>query len=241
MPLRALFVTFFLTSATLGFAQQGDMQQWIMGDSQQQTEQRLTSLGVEKSAVSGLKEPQFEHVTWNSLRTHTREQYATLFLPCTLDTAYLYLVTKKEADWHVIDSLKLDCHYDLNVSVEISYIRNSSIDEVMIHHACDGHGTGILQQNFMVVTVVGDKFRTELETEEVLNVSRANGGPKYELNQRSTFAAIPIRQSNSRAIEETRSKTLNGKMTVQRRIFRWNANSGHYLPSKFVDIEVNGK
>jgi hypothetical protein len=110
----------------------------------------------------------------------------------------------------------------------------------MIHHACDGHGTGFLQQNFIVVTVAGDKFKTELESEEVLNVSRV-GDPKYELNQHSTFTVIPIRQSNSHVLEETRNKTLNGKLTVQRRTFRWNATSGHYLPSKFVDVEVNGE
>ncbi len=90
MYLRALFTIFLLTSTASVFAQQRDMQQWITGDSQQQTEQRLTSLGVDKTAVDGLKEPRFEYGKWNSLRTRTREQYATLFLPCALDTAYLY-------------------------------------------------------------------------------------------------------------------------------------------------------
>lgn len=220
------------------FAQQQDMRQWVLGENREQAKQRLTSLVVDRDAVEGLDSPLYKYAQWNSLRTNSEPQFATLFLPCTRDIAYLYLLANENAAWHVKDRLRLDCHYDLNVSIEISPLRGPTLDEVMIHHACDGHGAGFLQQNFTVTTMVDGKFKTELETEEVLNVSRV-GGPRYDLSQRSTFTAIPIRGSNSHVIEETRTKTLNGKLTVQRRRFRWSASSGRYLPSKFVAVEAN--
>jgi len=59
------------------------------------------------------------------------------------------------------------------------------------------------------------------------------------MDQSSTFTLIPIRNSRSRAIEETRSSTLNGKLTVQRRTFRWNATRGKYVPSAFTIVEAS--
>ena len=241
-PMKAwvLCLLYLLLAGTKLPAQQQDMEQWLEGESPEQTAQRLQSLGVDKSAAEGLKQSQHKFVQWKHVQTATLKQFAVLFLPCASDTAYLYLLAEDEAQWRVIDQRQLDCHYDLNVSVEVASIHNSSMDEVMVHHACEGHGTGYLQQNFSVLAVVNGKFKTELETEEALNVSR-EGRPKYELTQHSTFTLVPAVQAHSRAIEETRSKTLNGKISVQRRIFRWHVTSGKYLPSEFVSVEANNQ
>jgi hypothetical protein len=95
-----------------------------------------------------------------------------------------------------------------------------------------------LEQHFSVFAVFDGKLKEELETEEVLRSYPTAVERPRNLDQNSTFALIPIRNSRSRAIEETRSSTLNGKLSVQRRTFRWNAAKGKYVPSAFTPIEA---
>jgi len=240
MNLRVFFSVIALLLCIKLSAQQPDMDRWIYDGGIAQTAQRLISLGVDKDAAEALVHPNYEYAKWNSLRTQSQQKFAILFLPCTLDSAYLYLLTNDESAWHVVDKVRLDCHYDLNVSIEITPVRKTALDEVIVHHACDGHGTGFLQQNFKVLGVMKGKFKIFLDTEELLNVYRGGDTP-YDLKERSTFIAVPMRGSSSRVIEETRSKTINGRFIVERRQFRFNASSARYLPSKFMKIEASSE
>jgi hypothetical protein len=174
------------------------------------------------------------------IRTGSPQQDAILFIPCILDSAHIYLLANKGEYWHVTDLEKPDCHYDGSVSIEIAPVRSPGIDEILVHHAGAGHGTGISQQDFNVFAVSSEKLRLELEIEEVVNISRPHRFlyERNELVQHSTFVLIPISRSLSRVIEETRSTTLNDKLTVQRRLFRWSASKSRYLPSKFSPVEA---
>jgi hypothetical protein len=135
---------------------------------------------------------------------------------------------------------KPDCHYDHSVSIEIAPIRNSAFEEVLVHHVGAGQGAGISVQDFNVFAVSGGNLKTELDAEEVVNIFRPHlySYERYDLIQRSTFVLIPTNHSHSRVIEETRSTTLNDKLTVQRRQFHWKATRGQYLPSKFSLVEA---
>jgi hypothetical protein len=90
-----------------------------------------------------------------------------------------------------------------------------------------------LQQDFQVFTIAGGKLDMVLDAEEVI-VASPHGG--RELVQRSQFVAVPTKRSHPYDIEETRSATLNGKLTVQRRLYRWAASRGRYIPSSFVGV-----
>lgn len=79
---------------------------------------------------------------------------------------------------------------------------------------------------------------TELVTDEVFHDFQYDK-PPHELDRKSVFTVIPVRDSRSRAIEETRSRTFDGKLTVQRRTFRWNAATQKYSPSPFTPVEAS--
>ena len=80
----------------------------------------------------------------------------------------------------------------------------------------------------MIFIVTGGKLKVALQAEEVIIASRNRGVD--ELVQRSTFVAIPTGEGHPRAIEETRSSTVNGKLKVLRRYFRWSPLAKQYLP-----------
>jgi hypothetical protein len=219
-----------------------DMDIWL--SYQDMMTQRLASLGVPRQVAQTLVSPNGEIVTypkWQTARSGPGQRFGLLFLPChaNWDTAYLYALLRRQGAWHVTDHIEVDCHYDDSVSFEIVQIRDPDHDEVLVHHACAGHGTGYLEQLFSVFTLSAGKLKDELETTEVLHSYPTAVDRPRDLDQNSTFTVVPIRGSQIRAIEETRSNVLNGKLTVQRRIFRWNAAREKYTPSTFVSVAAS--
>ena len=220
-----------------------DMENWI--DIRGETVDRLVSLGVDRKTAEWFVSDQGNDDSlwekWKTGRAGAHERYAILFLPCHLthDTADLYALSRQENAWHVSDQIELDCHYDDSVSFQTISIRDPSRDEVLVHHACAGRGTGYLEQHFSVFSVVNGKLMEELATDEVLHSYPTAVERPRDLDQNSTFTVIPVVGLRSRAIEETRSSELNGRLTVQRRIFRWNAAKGKYVPSAFTPVEAS--
>jgi hypothetical protein len=212
--------------------------EWLeVGETPEKVE-RLVGLGVERKVAEAFTSQENIVAKVEPLRLEPHQTHAVLFLPCVEDDAYLYVLRWENNSWHLKDHKSFDCHYDLDVFFVIAPIRNATRDEIQVHHACEGHGTGYLEQRFRVFSVDRGKLIDELETDEVLHESRQGGGPRRDLVQSSTFTLIPIRQSKVRAIEETRSTLLNDRLTVQRRIFRWDGAKRRYLPSKFFEIEA---
>jgi hypothetical protein len=174
---------------------------------------------------------------WAFARMGMKSRVGVLFLPCNwTDFAYAYLVQFSAGGWHVTDQDQFDCHYDDDVSMAIVQIREADRDEIAIHHACNGRGSGYLEQDFSVYFPTRGKLKVELETEEVLHSSRIGYDRPHDLDRKSTFTIIPISGSQARAIEQTRRSVFNGNLTVQRRIFRWHPTKGRYLPSAFTPV-----
>lgn len=218
-----------------------DMQDWINNGNK--TVERLVSLGVErKVAESFVSDQEIDGslwVRWQTARAGAQMRLGILFLPCHLpdDGADLFALARQGGAWHVTDHAEFDCHYDDSVSIDIQQIRFADRDEVLVHHACEGRGTGFLQQDFQLYLPFQGKLRLELDAQEVLN-SFPPPDMGRDLKQRSTFTVIPIRDSSSRAIEEIRSSISGDRLTVQERIYRWDEKKWKYIPSKFTVIEA---
>ncbi|MGP8174530.1 MAG: hypothetical protein ACLP7O_08290 [Terracidiphilus sp.] len=221
-------------------AQPREMELWLYNGKDQERIDRLVSLGIEREVATEFTLAKEEYARWFPLRTGLGQKNAILFLPCVRDNAHLYLMTQQNTIWRVTDVEKPDCHYDMSVSVEITPIRNPAFDEVLMHHVGEGHAGSYSQQDFEVYSVARGKLKQVLDAEEVI-VASQYVSPNIDMNritQKSLFVLVPIEKSRSRIIEETRSSTLNGKLKVQRRQFRWNAAKSRYLPTKFVPLEA---
>lgn len=216
-------------------AQQQNMKMELNSGTNAEKVQKLVALGIERETADVALAPSEPILDWQPVRTKSRDENAILFLPCIRDSAHLYLMKGDGATWSVSDQLEIDCHYDNSVSVEVSPVRNASVDDLLIHHAARAHGTGYAEQHFMVVSVDDGKFKVVLDTEEFVAVYRTPEG-SFDRVQRSTFTLIPVSRSHSREIEETRSTVLNGKLTVKRRFFRWNGTQ--FSSSEFLRVTV---
>jgi hypothetical protein len=211
------------------------MTDWLRSGEESQIVERLVTFGVGRQDAEYASS---EDMEWLRIQTSHQAKHALLFVPCTLDYAQVYVMAWQNTSWHVTDHANFDCHYDESVALDIKHIRNRRFEEVQVHHACEGHGTGFLQQDFKVFAIENSKLRLELDTEEVVNSSPTAVDHPHNLQQTSVFVLIPLGGSSSRAIEETRSRDLNGKLSVQRRFFRWNADKGRYTPGRFSPVEA---
>ena len=210
------------------------MNRWLNSGTGEGRVQKLISLGVDRETA---ELSVGDELDWRPIRSESHREAAILFLPCGgLYAASLHLLEKTDHGWHVTDSVGFDCHYDESVSFETARLRSPKSDDVLVHHECEAHGTGFVQQNLNVFAVVSSKFKLLLNTEEIVEASDLPVG-SYEIHQRSSFAQIPDAGSGSRAIEETRCATVNGKLTIYKRQFLWSAVKFRFLPSKLVEVE----
>jgi hypothetical protein len=228
-----LTILVLLTSGGIvASAQQRSMRVWLNTGTGEQKMQRLVTMGVGPEAAEVVAISSGPEVEWLPLHTKSDKQLAVLFIPCSGDSAFAYLMKQAANDWQAADHVGFDCHYDGSVWLEVAAIVKKAAEDVLVHHACVSHGTGFVQQDFQVLAVRHDKLKSVLDTTEILKAAD-EGLDKY---QRSSFVVVP--SSVGRVIEETRSTTLNGRLSVDRRYFRWVASEGAYRPSRFVPVSV---
>jgi hypothetical protein len=214
---------------------QSQMKTWLDTGTDKERVQKLVSLGIKREVAELAMGGEF---SWQPIRTESHGEVALLFLPCGGEsTASLYLLEKNDRGWHVADSVGFDCHYDDSVSVEMVPIRSAEFDDVLVHHECEGRGTGFLRQDFNVFAIRSDKFKLVLDAEEILKES--DWPERHEVLQRSSFEQIPATQLASGAVEETRCTTVDGKLTIRKRHFRWSPSKFRFLASGFVNIEAS--
>jgi len=209
------------------------MQRWLNTGTDEERVEKIVSLGVGRESAelaSG------EDVEWRAVRSKSHHPAAILFLACGgLYGASLYLLKSTTQGWHVTDAVGFDCHYDESVSVGVQALHRPHVDDVLVHHECEGHGTGFVQQNFNVFVIDSSKLELALSAEEVL---KENDWPKtYVVSQRSSFALTAATFDGSGSIEETRRTEKNGKLTVEKRTFQWSPKKFCFAPSPFVKVK----
>lgn len=228
----SMLIIVLLAGNGLAIAQQPPMRAWLNTGTGEQKMQRLVAMGVDREAAEAVAISLEPEVEWLPLHTKSNQQLAILFLPCSGDVAYAYLMERIANEWKAEDSESFDCHYDDSVFVELGAMADNTVEDLFVHHACVEHGIGGFQQNFQVFAIRSMKLNPVLDTAEILK-SDNDDLDDYE---RSSFVVVPT--PAGRVIEETLSTTLNGRLIVERRYFRWVASKGGYRPSRFVPVSV---
>jgi hypothetical protein len=212
------------------------MTAWLNTGTQQEREAKFVSLGMKRESADLAAS---DEVVWQPVRSDSERELALLFHPCgALSTASLHLLTRANGRWHVVQSVGFDCHYDDSVSFQLSSLRSPKIDDVVVHHECEGHGTGFVQQNLNVFAIKSGRLQLVLSVEEVID---ANGTDNHELLQRSSFAAIESHESGIPTLQETQCEKLNGKLAVRKRRFRWSETKFRFLRSPFVSVTTESE
>lgn len=252
MMRRVLFLLAFCAALTIvGAAQKDFGADWFNTGTNQEKTNRLASIGVDKKiAEAFFQDSRKPSPKWADLASMAGTDRALIFLPCSsLDRAYIYLMAKQTGRWSITDWNSFDCHYDESVAFTVEHLRSSHIDEIFVHHACEGHGTGYLQQDFFIFEARNGKLREIMDAAEVLRAYPVDGSPQIE--QSSRFQIIPSDHSSSKQIEEIRTKRISRRTDfseggstqaishtkVQRRIFRWDSKRRRYIASPYAAVQ----
>ena len=236
MKWRLLGGLAFLSLAFPVMAQQSQMEGYLNSGSDAERVQKLLSLGAKRESAELLSGGELK---WREIRSDSPQEMALLFAPCgSFYGSSLYLLKSTDHGWRIVDDVGFDCHYDNNVSFEVVSLRRPNVDDVLVHHECEEHGTGFVKQNFNVFAIVSSKFRLVLNTEEIVKASGWPGGG--ELDQQSAFVTMPTTGARSGIIEETRNSNENGNLTVEKRHFRWSKMRFRFIRSKFVKVKQSG-
>ena len=167
MRLPRVIVACIVLFISSGVVSQQSMQSLVNSGTGEQKMQRLIAMGVESNAAETVaisSEPQLQ---WLSLQTESNKQLAVLFIPCSGDLAFAYLMRHVGNEWRAVDHDSFDCHYDDSVSLEVATLANKHAQDVLVHHACVSHGTGFVQQDFQVLTVRDGKFQGRVQGVEI--------------------------------------------------------------------------
>ena len=144
---------------------------------------------------------------------------------------YLYLLQGSDEEpvkmaWHVIHHQQFDC-WDMTCSFEILPLRQPDVDDIVVHHITEGHGSSYLADQTQVFSILNGKLQQTLVTQDHLQEGGVAGSDVLE--QRSTFLRFP-----GNALEETRTTTVDYKLKkVERRYWRWSEQKHKFVSGQF--------
>lgn len=192
----------------------------------------LTRLGIDpamaKAAVEELLPGQ--QIALRPVRSPEKTPYGAVFM-LGFRGCFLYLLKEKDdagkPSWRAIDQQTLDC-WDGTTSLELLALRTAAWDDLVLHHVNLGHGSGDLEDQTQVYSVLGGKLVKVLETMDLLHEETIGTGSTKE--QTSTFLRFP-----GGFYEETRATSVDEvPKTVERRYWRWSSHENKFVAGSFT-------
>jgi hypothetical protein len=194
----------------------------------------LTRLGVDPKIAQYVAEDLLagKKIELKPLRAKGEAHYGVAYLPGGFRVCgYLYLLQGSDEDpvkkaWHVINHQQFDC-WDMAYSFEILPLRQPDVDDIVVHHVNEGHGSNYLADQTQVFSILDGKLQQTLATQDHLDEGGVAGSDALE--QSSTFLRFP-----KNSLEETRTTTVNDKLKkVERRYWRWSGQKRKFVPGPF--------
>jgi hypothetical protein len=138
--------------------------------------------------------------------------------------APILLLERSDNHWHLRDQEGMDCHYDDSASVQPVSITSSKLYDLLLHHDCQGRGTGYVEQHTRVLKIVGTRFKQVLDRQDVVHAFPPKGAGTFE---ESTFLPTSLN-----ILEQTREATtydqydqpIISRIAITRRTFRWDGH-----------------
>lgn len=202
----------------------------------------LKSLGVsseQATSYADLNASMKSEIKWLRPRTRLAGSTALMFFPCRdmTDSASLFLLRQVQGSWKVTDEQGHDCHYDSAVSMELAPLQEASADDIVVYHACDEHGTGMVSQKMHVYRIEGDKLVEQLSLQDRYFMESWPGAGHEDW--RSTFVAVSSTRQGVSALEETRVDRSDASTKVSRRYFYWSNSDHAFRHTSFTQVKFN--
>jgi hypothetical protein len=96
-----------------------------------------------------------------------------------------------------------------------------------------------LEQHLNAFAIRDGKLKAILDTEEVITQSGWPGVNDFKQRSRFTVASSPGSQGGN--LNEIRCTNDDGKVSIEKRDFNWDASKFRLTPAPFVDVSGNGE
>jgi hypothetical protein len=193
----------------------------------------LTRLGIDPVVGKTVTEELLpgQKIALLPIRVRHDTHYGVAFLP-SFRNCYLYLLQGADSDpgkmpWHAIDKQELNC-WDGAGALELLALRHPDTDDLVIHHVNDNHGSGVVEDQTQIFSILNGKLVQTMATQDFL--SEETLGTEIVREHRSTFLRFP-----DLSLEETRTSAVNNKLEkIERRYWRWSELKRRFIPGQFV-------
>ena len=214
-----------------------EMESLLSGADEGQKVDLLTRLGIDPAIGKMVAEELLpgQKIELQPIRVQQETHYGVAFLPNSRD-CYLYLLQGAADDpgkmpWHVIDKQLLNCWNGAGV-VELMALRHPDADDLVIHHVNYNHGSGVVEDQTQVFSILNRKLVQTMVTQDYLLEETLGSPTEIQTEHRSTFLRFP-----DRSLEETRTTTVNDELKkVERRYWRWSGRKLRFTPSPFMPV-----
>ncbi|HEV2195912.1 MAG TPA: hypothetical protein VGR55_10030 [Candidatus Acidoferrum sp.] len=163
---------------------------------------------------------------------------AILTVDCAGDFALLFLKEEQGGRWFHVNSVSYpqgDTFGDLKTRALNIYSPNTK--DLVVEHLIGDHGTGYLEEYFVILRVVGGQLRAVLQTIE--HYFRSGFPGVNDVDEQSTFTFdAPTAKEPGAVAERLVIKTDKFPQIVLERGFSWDNASNMYAPDGWDTIKI---
>lgn len=159
---------------------------------------------------------------WFYLNSRPGSSLNVLALPCnSILGAPILLLERSDDHWHLRDHEGMDCHYDDSANIQFASLTSSKQYDLLLHHDCQGRGTGYVEQHTRVLQIVGTRFKQVLNRQDVVHDFPPGGTGTFE---ESTFLPTllnTLEQTREAGSYDRNDQPIMSKIVITRRSFHW--------------------
>jgi len=146
-------------------------------------------------------------------------------MPCSsILGAPILLLERLDNRWHLRDQEGMDCHYDDSASVQLTNLTSSKQYDLLLHHDCQGRGTGYVEQHTRVLQIVGTRFKQVLDRDDVVHAFPSGATGTFEESTFLPTSLNTLEQTREVAPYDKNDQPILLKLVTTRRSFHWDGH-----------------
>lgn len=182
----------------------------------------LEQLDIPPEIVDGYSSSGIVGFDWFYLNSRPGTSLNVLALPCSSTLgAPILLLERSDNHWHLRNQEGMDCHYDNSANVQLVSLTSSKQYDLLLHHDCQGRGTGYIEQHTRVLQIVGTRFKQVLDQEDVVHAFPPGGTGTFEESTFLPTSLNTLEQTREVTTYDENDQPILSKIVITRRTFHW--------------------
>ena len=219
IPLLCLLLSSDVSAQVLNAREVGDRLRTSTGN---ELKQLLEQLDLPPKIVDEYSANYIGGFHWFYLNSRSGTSLNALALPCaSISGAPIFLLERSNGRWHLRDREGMDCHYDDSANVQLAGLTSRKQYDLLLHHDCQGRGTGYVEQHTRVLRIVGTHFKQVLDREDVVHAFPPGGTGTSEESTFLPTSLNTLEQTREANIYDSNYQPIMSRISISRRTFHW--------------------